>query len=76
MGYAVRFTVILPWILLAVLIVYNATLEGSLDGVRAYIGEWNFDVLANGVAWSDAAGQIFFTLGSTLGAAWEQSSFA
>jgi SNF family Na+-dependent transporter len=70
-GTAVKFTVILPWVLLGVLTVFNATLDGSGNGVRAYIGEWNLDVLANGAAWSDAAGQIFFTLGTTLGACWE-----
>lgn len=30
----------LPTILLAVLIIYNATLDGSGEGVEAYIGHW------------------------------------
>ena len=65
---ATRFTVIAPWCLLAVFIIYNATLDGSGDGIRAYIGEWDLSVLESGDAWSDAGGQIFFTLGATLGA--------
>lgn len=66
-GIAAKITVIVPWCLMAIFIIYNATLEGSLDGIRAYIGEWDLEVLQNGDAWSDAAGQIFFTLGATLG---------
>jgi SNF family Na+-dependent transporter len=67
-GYAVRFTVIVPWLLLFILIVYNSTLEGARDGVQAYIGEWDLSILKVGTAWSDAAGQIFFSLSVTLGA--------
>lgn len=40
LGPAVKLTVILPTALLAILIIYNATLDGSGDGVRAYMGEW------------------------------------
>ena len=65
---AAKLTVTLPWLFLSVLIIYNATLDGSADGVKAYIGEWDMSVLKNGEAWSDAAGQIFFTLGATWGA--------
>ena len=57
-GPAVKLTVVLPWLLLAVMIIYNATLTGSGDGVKAYIGEWDMSVLRNGVAWSDAAGAL------------------
>jgi SNF family Na+-dependent transporter len=62
-----KFTMTMPWFLLTVFIIHNATLEGASDGVKAYIGEWNLEVLKSGDAWSDAAGQIFFTLGATLG---------
>ena len=55
-GAAVRFTVFVPWILLAILIAYNATLPGSLEGVKAYIGTWDIAALSSGSAWSDAAG--------------------
>ena len=67
-GTAAKLTVTLPWLFLVTLIIYNATLDGSVDGVKAYIGEWDMSVLSDGEAWSDAAGQIFFTLGATQGA--------
>ena len=35
-----KFTVLVPLALLAGLIIYNATLDGAGEGVRAYIGEW------------------------------------
>ena len=68
-GAAVRFTVVVPWILLAILIAYNATLPGSMDGVEAYIGNWDVTALQRGEAWSDAAGAVlsscFITSSST-----------
>ena len=39
-GKAVYLTVALPWVILGILIIYNATLDGARDGVKAYIGEW------------------------------------
>ena len=67
-GTAAKLTVTLPWLFLTVLIIYNATLDGSGEGVKAYIGEWDMEILKNGEAWSDAAGQIFFTLAAAQGA--------
>jgi SNF family Na+-dependent transporter len=64
----VKITVVLPWLLIAILIIYNATLEGSLDGVKAYLGKWDMSTLQKGPAWSDAAGQVVFSLGAGLGA--------
>jgi Sodium:neurotransmitter symporter family len=75
-GIVVKVTVIVPWLLLAVMIIYNATLDGSRDGVRAYIGTWDMSVLANGNAWSDAAAQIFFSLSIALGNMTAYGSFA
>lgn len=66
-GIAAKITVFTPWLLLTIFIIYNATLDGSLDGVEAYIGNWDMSALQVGSIWSDAAGQIFFTLGATLG---------
>ena len=65
-GIAAKITVYTPWVILAVFIIYNATLDGSIDGVEAYIGNWDWSALKDGSIWSDAAGQIFFTLGATL----------
>merc|ERR1712176_1243307 len=42
--------------------------EGSIDGVRAYIGEWDMSLLGTkGDIWSTAASQIIFSLSLTGG---------
>lgn len=64
---ATRITVTAPWVILGILIIYGATLEGSRDGVHAYIGEWDLSVLKNADAWSDAAGQVIFSVGAAVG---------
>lgn len=64
---ATRYTVVAPWVLLAIFIIFNATLDGASDGVHAYIGEWDLNVLNSGDAWSDAAGQVLFSVGATVG---------
>ena len=58
------------------MIIYNASLNGSIDGVRAYIGTWDLSVLKDGSAWSDAAAQIFFSLSVAQGIATAYGSFA
>lgn len=68
-------TMIVPMITLLILLIRGATLEGASDGVRAYIGEWDFSVLQNGAAWSDAVGQIFFSIGVTFGVMTAYSSY-
>jgi hypothetical protein len=51
-GVVAKFTVIVPWLFLIIMCIYNATLEGSLGGVRAYIGKWDLSVLNQGSTWS------------------------
>ena len=67
-GAVVKCTVIIPWTLLLIMIIYNATLEGSREGIKAYIGTWDMSALQDGEAWSDAAGQVFFSISVTIGA--------
>jgi len=57
----VAITVPLPILLLAVLLVYNSTLEGADDGIEAYIGKWDMGDLGQKSIWPFAAGQIFFS---------------
>jgi SNF family Na+-dependent transporter len=58
----------LPIILLFLFLIGGATLEGSSDGIRAYIGEWDLTVLTEkGEIWSEAVSQIFFSLSVTFG---------
>lgn len=67
-GRVAYITVGLPLLILIVLVVRAATLEGAGDGVRKYIGGWNVNVLSTrGEVWSVAVTQIFFSIGVTLG---------
>ncbi|KAG7355267.1 sodium:neurotransmitter symporter family protein [Nitzschia inconspicua] len=62
------FTMGLPIILLFVFLGKAVTLEGSDDGIEAYIGIWDMSVLTEqGEVWSVAASQIFFSIGLTFG---------
>ncbi|GMH38799.1 hypothetical protein BSKO_06697 [Bryopsis sp. KO-2023] len=65
-GTVVKFTVPFPVLLIGVMLIYNATLEGAKDGVDAYIGEWDTSGLKGGV-WPAAVGQIFFSNSIALG---------
>uniref|UniRef100_A0A915IXZ4 Transporter n=1 Tax=Romanomermis culicivorax TaxID=13658 RepID=A0A915IXZ4_ROMCU len=65
-GKAVYFTATFPYILLTVLLVKGLTLEGAMDGIMFYIKP-NFTTLLNPKPWSDAAFQVFFSLGPGWG---------
>jgi SNF family Na+-dependent transporter len=64
---ATKFTLLASWFIMAVLVIHNATLESSGEGVRAYIGEWDLETLKRGEPWADAAGQVFYSLSVTFG---------
>jgi len=64
---AVWVTVLLPVLMLFILLGVGASLEGSSDGVYQYIGRWDVSALSNGEMWSDAFGQIFFSLSLSTG---------
>lgn len=58
----------LPVLILFVFLIRGCTLEGSSDGIKAYIGEWDMSVLRDqGDSWSEAVSQIFFSLSVTFG---------
>ena len=61
----VMVTMPLPFILLAGLLVYGATLEGAGDGVEAYLSV-DATAIANPRAWVDAYSQVFYGLGIGL----------
>ncbi len=61
-GKAVYVTAILPYVILVVLLVHGIGLEGSADGVYFFLMP-NFSKLLDFGCWSDAAVQVFFTLG-------------
>lgn len=49
-------------------LIKGLTLSGASDGIKAYIGEWDMDVLTDRPdVWSTAVSQIFFSLSVTMG---------
>ncbi|CAD7696852.1 unnamed protein product [Ostreobium quekettii] len=71
----VAVTVPLPFLLLVVMLVYNATLEGARNGIDAYIGNWDFSDLGQKLIWPQAASQIFFSNGVGFGILTAYGSF-
>ena len=62
----VYFTATFPYVILVVLLIRGATLEGALEGIKFYIiPKW--EKLATPKVWADAAGQIFFSLSVGMG---------
>ncbi|XP_063026754.1 sodium- and chloride-dependent neutral and basic amino acid transporter B(0+) [Melospiza melodia melodia] len=75
-GKVVYFTALFPYVILFVLLVRGATLEGALDGVQFYIGrESNITKLMEAEVWKDAATQIFFSLSTAWGGLVALSSY-
>uniref|UniRef100_A0A7S0CJ52 Transporter n=1 Tax=Proboscia inermis TaxID=420281 RepID=A0A7S0CJ52_9STRA len=67
-GYITYFTMGFPIILLFMFLIICANLPGSSDGIRAYIWEWDLNVLTERPeVWSTAVSQIFFSIGVTFG---------
>lgn len=67
-GRVAYITVGLPVLILFILVIRAATLEGAGDGIRKYIGGWDVGILSKqGEVWSVAVTQIFFSIGVTLG---------
>eukprot|EP00755_Sulcionema_specki_P023752 Sspe_Gene.79663::Locus_49995_Transcript_1_1_Confidence_1.000_Length_1255::g.79663::m.79663 len=60
-------TMPLPFLLALILFFRAVTLEGAGDGIKAYIGTWEFDRLREPQIWTDAVSQIFFTLSVCFG---------
>lgn len=56
----------LLFILTAILVFWSFTLEGAMDGIKAYLTP-DFSVLTNPNVWIDAYSQIFFTLSLGFG---------
>ena len=67
-GRIAYFTVGLPVLFLIILLIRSSSLPGSREGVKAYIGNWDFRVLVEQPGmWSEAVSQIFFSIGITFG---------
>ncbi|KRZ73336.1 Sodium- and chloride-dependent glycine transporter 1 [Trichinella papuae] len=65
-GKVVYFTAVFPYVLLTILLVRGVTLEGATTGIMYYVKP-NFTRLVEPRVWSDAAFQVFFSLGPGWG---------
>ncbi|GFR72983.1 sodium- and chloride-dependent glycine transporter 1-like [Elysia marginata] len=74
LGKVVYFTAIFPYILLTILLVRSAMLDGSLNGVEYYLTP-KWERLKDATVWTDAATQIFFSLSACLGGLIAMSSY-
>ncbi|XP_030055158.1 sodium-dependent proline transporter isoform X2 [Microcaecilia unicolor] len=73
-GKIVYFTATFPYLVIIVLIIRGATLEGSIDGVRFYLtADWKR--LQSAQVWNDAASQIFYSLGIGFGGLLSMASY-
>ena len=65
-GRILHFTVIFPYFALVLLMIPTAYYDGVHNGIRFY-GIFNASLLLNPDLWSDAASQLFFSLGISHG---------
>jgi SNF family Na+-dependent transporter len=74
LGKVVYFTATFPYVLLTILLVRCALLDGAYDGILFYLTpQW--DRLTDATVWSDAAVQIFFSLSACMGGLIAMSSY-
>jgi SNF family Na+-dependent transporter len=69
-------TVSLPVLLIIILVLRTAFLEGASSGIKFYIGKFEAEYLLNVRTWAAACGQILFSLSPGFGTAITYSSYA
>ena len=73
-GKVVYFTALFPYLVLTILLILGATLEGAADGIKFYL-QPKLETLKDIRVWSDAATQIFYSLGPAFGGLITLSSY-
>ena len=73
-GKVVYFTALFPYLVLTILLILGATLEGAADGIKFFL-QPNLETLKDIRVWSDAATQIFYSLGPAFGGLITLSSY-
>ncbi|CAH1788711.1 unnamed protein product [Owenia fusiformis] len=74
LGKVAYFSSLFPYFMMTALLIRGATLEGARKGIEFYmIPKW--ERLADIQVWSDAANQIFYSLGISIGTLTAMSSF-
>lgn len=70
-SYIVWVTVPLPILLIVIMIIRGTTLDGASDGIDEYLngadGIDQGELIGKSIPWSDAVGQIFFSLSICMG---------
>lgn len=73
-GKVVYVTATFPYIVLVILLIRNATLDGAVEGIKFYmIPDW--DRLMDYKVWYQAAVQIFYSLGVAFGSLGTMASY-
>ncbi|XP_075598860.1 sodium-dependent proline transporter-like isoform X1 [Balearica regulorum gibbericeps] len=74
LGKGVYFTATFPYLIILILIIRGATLDGSLDGIRFYLSS-DWSRLQSAQVWSDAASQVIYSLGIGFGGLFSMASY-
>ena len=73
-GKVVYVTATFPYVVLVILVIFGATLDGAKDGITFYLKP-DISKLGDSSVWAAAATQIFYSLGVTFGGLMVMSSY-